>query len=67
MGTTEPISTADAGEMLSDFMQADAVIVWDRRGELQAQLTIRGMTREDAISVLRRCADDLEKHVGDWS
>lgn len=52
-------ATVDAGEVLSDVMQADALILFDRRGALLEQLSVHGMTRAEAASKLRECAAAL--------
>lgn len=58
--TPEPPSTEDAAELLSDVLQAEAAILWDRRAAgLRTQLTIRGLTIEQAAPILQGCLDSL--------
>lgn len=52
---------ADQSEILSDVLNAEQLILWDSRGGvLRPQVSVYGMTRLDAVGVLRRLADELE-------
>lgn len=49
-------------DMLSDILQAEAAILWDRRAAgLAAQLQVHGISMEDAESVLLALAADLHE------
>lgn len=56
-----PPTREDAGELLSDFLQADAAILWDHRAPgLTSQLTVYGLPRVEAARIMREAADLLE-------
>jgi hypothetical protein len=59
-GSAEPPTHEEAAEILSDALQAEAMILWDRRAAaLRTQVTVRGLGRDEAIRILRACADDM--------